>query len=275
MLTDYHVHLRPDDDHAPGFDRAFTAENVQRYLEAAEAAGITELGASEHIHRFTQALEIWSHPFWEENARDDIDAYCGFIRETPLRLGIEMDFVPGTEDRTQSLLDRCGFDYVIGSVHFVGDRAIDDEEFDIWATGRSAEAIWTRYFEMVAEAARSGLFDFLAHLDLVKKWGGARPLPERDLRFYYEPAVEAVAETGVAVEVSTAGLRKRVGEIYPSEALAEMLVEAGAAFVLSSDAHMPDEIGHSYDRAVEAMRGWGIEEVATFTGRSRKLEPLG
>jgi histidinol-phosphatase (PHP family) len=164
---------------------------------------------------------------------------------------------------------------VIGSVHFVGDRAVDDEEFDIWQTGRSAEEIWTRYFEMVAEAARSGLFDFMAHPDLVKKWGRTRPLPERDLRFFYEPAVEAIAETGVAVEVSTAGLRKPVGEIYPSPALGEMLVDAGAAFVLSSDAHDPAEIGHEYDRAVEVMRDWGIDEVATFSRRARRMEPLG
>jgi histidinol-phosphatase (PHP family) len=275
MLTDYHVHLRSDDDHSPAFENAFTAANVDRYLAAADSAGIAELGVSEHIHRFTEALGIWRHPFWEQNARDDIEAYCEFVRSTPLRLGIEMDFVPGAEDRTASLLDRLGLDYVIGSVHFVGDRAVDDPAFDIWEGGRSAEEIWSRYFEMVAEAARSGLFDLLAHPDLVKKWGSARPLPERDLRFFYEPAVEAIAETGVAVEVSTAGLRKPVGEIYPADALARMLVDAGAAFVVSSDAHEPGEIGHEYDRAVEAMHGWGIEEVATFSGRSRKMEMLG
>jgi histidinol-phosphatase (PHP family) len=275
MLTDYHVHLRPDDDFEPGFERAFTRENADRYLEAAAAAGIDELGVSEHIHRFSRALEIWRHPFWEENARDDIEGYCEFVRSTDLRLGIEMDFIPGAEDRTANLLDRLELDYVIGSVHFVGDRAVDDPDFDIWESGRSAEEIWTRYFEMVAEAARSGLFDFLAHPDLVKKWGSARPLPDRDLRFYYEPAVEAIAETGIAVEVSTAGLRKPVGEIYPSATLASMLVDAGAKFVLSSDAHDPGEVGHEYDRAVELMRGWGIAEVARFVSRNRTLEPLG
>jgi histidinol-phosphatase (PHP family) len=275
VLTDYHVHLREDGDKRPAFDVAFTEENVDRYLEAASDAGITELGVSEHIHRFEQALEIWTHPVWQQNARDDLGAYCDFVRSTPLRLGIEMDFIPGAEDRTAALLDAGRFDYVIGSVHFVGDRAVDDDEFDIWESGRDADEIWRRYFEMVAEGARSGLFDVLAHADLVKHWGRDRPLPERDLRFYYEPLAEAVAETGVAVEVSTAGLRKPVGEIYPSDALAEMLVDAGAVFVVSSDAHVPGDVGHEYDRAVETMRGWGIDEVATFAGRRRKLEPLG
>jgi histidinol-phosphatase (PHP family) len=186
-----------------------------------------------------------------------------------------MDFIPGAEDRTATLLDAHDLDYVIGSVHFVGDRAVDHDAFDIWQGGKDADQIWQRYFQMVAEAARSGLFDFLAHPDLVKKWGRGRPQPLQDPRFHYEPAVEAIAESGVAVEVSTAGLRKPVGEIYPSAALAEMLVDAGVAFVVSSDAHVPADVGHEYDRAVETMREWGIDEVATFERRARTMEPLG
>jgi histidinol-phosphatase (PHP family) len=275
MLTDYHVHLRPDDDLRPAAEEAFTPANVDRYLEAAGEAGIGELGVSEHVHRFRDALGIWTHPAWEEQARDDLDAYCEFVRSTPLRLGLEMDYIPGAEDRTASMLEAHDFDYVIGSVHFVGEHAVDDDEFDIWTSGKGPDQIWKRYFEMVGEAARSGLFDFLAHPDLVKHWGFDRPQPQRDLRFHYEPAVAAIADSGVAVEVSTAGLRKPVDEIYPSGPLAEMLVDAGAPFVLSSDAHTPGHIGHEYDRAVESMREWGIAEVATFERRVRTMEPLG
>ena len=275
MLTDYHVHLREDRDARPGDEAAFTEENVERYLEAAREAGIEELGCSEHVYRFVEALDVWTHPFWEEQARDDLGAYCDFVRSTPLRLGIEMDFVPGAEDRIANLLEAGGFDYVLGSVHFIGDAAVDHERFDAWERTGDPDAVWRRYFEMVSEAARSGLFDVLTHPDLVKVWGRGRPLPDRDPRFYYEPFAEAVAETGVAVEVSTAGLRKPVGEIYPAPALAQMLVDAGAAFALSSDAHVPGDIGHAYDQAVETMRGWGIDEIATFEGRRRRMEPLG
>jgi histidinol-phosphatase (PHP family) len=275
VLTDYHVHLRRDGDMRPAEEEAFTEENVDRYLRAADEAGVSELGCSEHVHRFVQALEIWTHPFWEDQARDDLGAYCDFVRTTPLRLGIEMDFVPGAEDRIAGMLDAGGFDYVLGSVHFIGEAAVDHDGFDAWERSGDPDAIWRRYFEMVAEAARSGLFDILSHPDLVKMWGRGRPSPDRDPRFYYELLAEAVAETGVAVEVSTAGLRKPVGEIYPAPALAEMLVDAGAAFALSSDAHVPEDIGHAYDQAVETMRGWGIEELATFRGRRRTMEPLG
>ena len=252
MLTDYHLHLRPDEPDTPP-ERFFTAENVDRYLAAAAAAGIEELGVSEHVYRFRQALELWRHPFWEEQARDDLDAYCEFVRGTSLKLGIECDFVPGAEDRTANLLEARDFDYVVGSVHFVGERAVDHEGWDVWEGEGDPDEVWRRYFEALAECARSGLFDILAHPDLVKVWGGARPLPERDPRVFYEPAVEAIAESGIAVEVSTAGLRKPVGEIYPAPAFAEMCVEAGAVFALSSDAHLPEQVGFGYDRALEFL----------------------
>ena len=276
MLTDYHWHLREDEDDSPPESFTFTNENVDRYVAAAEEARVAELGCSEHVYQFRQALGLWRHPFWEQQARDDLDAYCEFVRTTPLRLGIEVDFVPGAEDRTRNLVEERDFDYVVGSVHFLGDHAVDMEgEHDIWRTDGDPDSIWRRYFELLAEAARSGLFDVLAHPDLVKKWGPARPSPARDPRFYYEPAVEAIAESGVAVEVSTAGLRKPVGELYPAPALGRMCVEAGAVFSLSSDAHTPAEIGYAYERAVEEMRSWGIEEIAVFEHRRRRLEPLG
>jgi histidinol-phosphatase (PHP family) len=274
MLTDYHLHLRPDED-GTTYERYFTAENVDRYLAAAAAAGIEELGVSEHVYRFRQALDLWQHPLWLENGRDDLDAYCEFVRATPLRLGVECDYVPGAEERTAALLEARDFDYVVGSVHFVGERAVDHPGFDVWEGDGDAEEIWRRYFEALAECARCGLFDILAHPDLVKVWGRARPLPERDLRAFYEPAVEAIAESGIAVEVSTAGLRKPVGELYPSPAFAELCVEAGAPFALSSDAHLPEQVGFAYDRALEFLDALGVEEICVFEGRQRRLVPLG
>ena len=274
VLTDYHLHLRPDDLDATA-DEYFTEANVDRYLEAASEAGIAELGVSEHIHRFEAALEIWDHPFWQENARDDLAAHAAFVRTTPLRLGIEMDWIPGREDRIANVLDAHDFDYVVGSVHFVGDGAVDDPDFDVWRKESNPDRLWARYFEMIAEVARSGLYDILAHPDLIKYWGGQRPVPERDPRFYYEPAIEAIADSGVAVEVSTAGLRKPVAELYPADAFAEMCVDAGACFALSSDAHVPEDVGRDYDKAQEAMREWGVAELAVFERRERRLEPLG
>ena len=104
MLTDYHVHLRPDEDGSTP-ERYFTASNVERYREAAEERGIEELGVAEHIHRFVQSLDVWEHPWYRHWARDDVDEYCDFVRSSGLKLGIEADFLPEREDRVANLLE--------------------------------------------------------------------------------------------------------------------------------------------------------------------------
>ncbi len=274
MLTDYHLHLRPDELGATQAEY-FTQTNVQRYRDTASERNIAELGVSEHIYRFEQALDVWQHPLWREFAHDDIDEYCRFVREdTDLRLGIEADFIPGCEDRIANLLDARDFDYVVGSVHFLRNHALDMDDYSVWGSGRSAEEIWREYFRALGEAARSGLFDILAHPDLVKVWGRDRPLPEGDLRRYYELAIEGIAESGVAIEVSTAGLRKRAQEIYPAPALLAMCVEAGAPIALSSDAHRPEDVGADYDRALELLESVGVSELCVFEHRQRRLESI-
>ena len=135
--------------------------------------------------------------------------------------------------------------------------------------------MWRKYFEWLGEAAMSGMYDILAHPDLVKHWGRERPWPERDPRYYYEVAMEGIAESGIVVEVSTAGLRKPVGEIYPARAFLEMVVDAGNPIALSSDAHLPEQLGFGYDRALELLDALGVTELSVFERRARRLEPIG
>jgi histidinol-phosphatase (PHP family) len=280
VLTDYHVHLRPDDQDTTAA-QYFTAANAERYRETASERGIAELGVAEHVHRFVQALDVWTHPWWQHWARDDIDEYCSFVREqTDLRLGLEADFVPGREDRMANLLDGRDWDYVVGSVHFLRDEAIDLrgvvgwEHTDIWRSN-DPDKVWARYFETLGEAARSGMFDILAHPDLVKVWGKGAPRPDGDLRRFYERALEGIAESDVAIEVSTAGLRKPVGEIYPDAVFLELCLEVGRPVALSSDAHLPEQLGYEYERAVEWLGELGVQEIAVFERRERRMEPLG
>jgi histidinol-phosphatase (PHP family) len=276
VLTDYHVHLRLDEDFTEPRSGAFTPANAECYRETATERGIAELGVAEHVYRFAQALDVWTHPFWQRYAHDDIDDYCAFVREeTDLRLGIEADFLPGREDRMASLLDARDWDYVVGSIHFLRDRALDVRgEWDIWRDG-DPDKVWARYFETLGEAARTGIFDILAHPDLVKVWGRDAPRPDGDLRRFYDRAMEGIADSDVAIEVSTAGLRKPVAELYPAPAFLEMCLEAGRPIALSSDAHAPEQLGHEYERAVELLRGLGVEEIAVFERRRRRMEPLG
>jgi len=200
--------------------------------------------------------------------------------ETDLRLGLEIDFLPGREDLLSNLLDRRPWDYVVGSIHFLRDDAVDLhgadgwEAWDIWGSG-DPEKVWAAYFETLGEAARSGLFDVLAHPDLVKVSGDRVGRPEGDLRRFYDRAMDGIADSDVAIEVSTAGLRKPVGEIYPSAPLLELCLDAGRPVALSSDAHTPEQLGHEYERAVEWLGGLGVTEIAVFEGRGRRMEPLG
>jgi histidinol-phosphatase (PHP family) len=279
VLTDYHVHLRPDEDDSTA-ERYFTPANAERYREVASERGIEELGVAEHIHRFVQSLDIWSHPWYRHWAHDDVDEYVDFLRSVHLKVGIEADFLPGREDRVANFLDGRDWDYVVGSVHFLRDDAIDVhgepdwEPWDVWR-GADPEKVWARYFETLGEAARSGMFDILAHLDLVKVFAGHVPVPDGDLRRFYERAMDGIADSDVAVEVSTAGLRKPVAEIYPAPALLEMCLDAGRPVALSSDAHDADQLGHEYERAVELLRGLGVTEIAVFDGRERRMAELG
>jgi histidinol-phosphatase (PHP family) len=279
VLTDYHVHLRPDEDGSTA-ERYFTAGNVERYRDAATERGIEELGVAEHMHRFVQALEVWQHPWYRHWAQDDVDEYCDFVRGAGLKLGFEADFLSGREDRLQNLLEDRDWDYVIGSIHFLRDDAIDVhgepdwEAWDIWR-GADPEKVWARYFETLGEAARTGMFDILGHPDLVKVFAGQVPAPEGDLRRFYDRAMDGIADSDVAVEVSTAGLRKPAREIYPAPAFLEMCLEAGRPVALSSDAHTPEQLGFEYERALSLLETLGVSEIAVFERRVRQLVTVG
>jgi histidinol-phosphatase (PHP family) len=275
MLTDYHLHLRPD---GPGADAEtyFSGAVVDRYRAVAEERGIAELGCAEHVYRFAQALDVWDHELWRESAVDDIDVYAAFVREqTDLKLGIEADFVAGREREMAALLEARDWDYVVGSVHFVGEHAVDHDGYEVWDhRSQGTDALWTRYFETLGEAARSGLFDILAHPDLVKIWGPRRPAPEGDLRRFYDLAMDGIAESQIAVELSTAGLRKPVGELYPAPAFLQMCVDVGCPVALSSDAHVSGDVGRDYATALELLERVGVRELAVFERRERRLEPI-
>src|SRR5436190_1184131 len=213
---------------------------VSPFVDAARAAGVDEIGFTEHGYYFTQLRTLWSEPYQTERCVYDLEPYVDAVvqareRGLPVKLGLEVDYVPGREDETRALLAPYPWDYLLGSVHWVDGLGIDGEPRLLDEVG--VEETWRRYFDMLACAACSGLFDSLSHPDLVKIFG------ERAERFDYSAIADAIAEAGVAVEVSTAGLRKPVRELYPHPDFLAACRERGVPVTTGSDAHVPSLVG--------------------------------
>jgi len=177
--------------------------------------------------------------------------------------GLEADYLPGREADLAHALAQAraadeGVSFVLGSVHFIDDWAFDDpHHVEAWDS-RDVDQAWRDYFALWEQAARTGLFDVMAHPDLVKKFGY---FPSFDLESTYEAAAKSAAETGVLVEVSTAGLRKPVEELYPSQPLLQAFHDAGVQVTVGSDAHEPREVGFMIEAAYEALALAGYTTV--------------
>jgi len=242
-VIDYHLHVI-----AHG-DRPMTVENILAYCEVAKERGIRQMGITEH-DRYIEDIDLAAF----QEARE-------LSQDVELRLGIEIDFVPGAEERMGRDASALPYDYVIGSVHRVDNEEVDhpdhQEIYEKWETYDLYEA----YYENVRKAALSGRFEILGHPDLIKIF---RKFPDRDITPMLEETADAIAESGVVVDVNAAGLRKPIGEIYPSKDFLTMLHRRGVPIILSSDAHAAEQVGMGFDKSISLVRGVGYREVATF-----------
>ena len=247
-MIDYHLHVV-----AHG-DRPMTVENIIQYCEVAHERGIRQMGITEH-DRYLDDIDLAAF----QEARE-------LSQDVELRLGIEIDFVPGQEERMDHDATALPYDYVIGSVHRVDNEEVDhpdhQEIYEKWETYDLYEA----YYRNVREAALSGRFEILGHPDLIKIF---RKFPDRDITPMLEETADAIAESGIAVDVNAAGLRKPIGEIYPSKDFLQMLHRRGVPIILSSDAHAADQVAAGYDKSLKLVHEVGYREVVTFKDRER------
>jgi histidinol-phosphatase (PHP family) len=274
MLTDYHMHMLPDDLGEPsgwhdhGWERA--VDWMRRYVERARSRAVGEIAFTEHVNRFTAAHGWHSNAWWRGVAVEDLDRYREAVQAAkdaglPVLFGIEMDWLPERKAEIAALLDAHPFDVVLGSVHFLDDLAVDHQDWD----RLSAEEVWSEYLEQLAAAARSGLFDVLAHPDLPKVWGRRFPPALAERR---DATIDAIAVSGVAIECSSAGLRKPVRDLYPDPDWLARFRAAGVPATLASDAHRPEDVARDYPTAVAALRGAGYDTITRF--RARKGEQV-
>ena len=260
VLADYHTHT-PLCHHAEGTPEAF--------LNQAIATGLAEYGISDHAPQAPEPFDEWrmleaelpDYFAWIETARNYAD---GRIQ---VRSGLECDWLPNCEDWIAHLDSLYDWDYLIGSIHYLGDRWDFDNPkwLGRWAE-IDVEEVWTRYWEEYATMARSGLFDFLGHPDLIKKFAYR---PDGDLRRFYEPVIEAIIDGDVAIELNTAGFHKPCAEQYPSAEFLQLAAQAKIPITLSSDAHHPSEVARDFDTGHLLLKETGFTRLCRFQGRSR------
>jgi len=254
-LIDCHIHTACC-GHASG--------SVQQAVGAAVFGGLSGIVMTEHLP-LPHTLDPDRHL---SPCDADFAAYARDVLEMADRakgvevvLGAEADWLPGNEDYVRLIrgtAQALGVRVVLGSVHFLEEWAFDDPtDVDSWLA-RNVDEVWESYFSVWCDAARSGAFDVMAHPDLVKKFGHR---PASDPGHLYSAAAAAAAEGGALIEVSTAGLRKPVGEIYPGPELLRAFRDAGVAATVGSDAHDPSEVGRDIDVAYRALSEAGYDRV--------------
>jgi histidinol-phosphatase (PHP family) len=266
--SDYHVHTARC-GHAGG--------DMRDYVACALSRGLSEIAFTDHVPLYflpgedpdpSIAMTRAELPGYVEDVRSLREEFAGRI---DVLLGLEADYAEGHEAALADILGGCDWDVVLGSVHWVAGDWIDAPGSGRRHETEGSARLWREYYRLLAKAAGTGLFDVLTHFDLPKKFGHRMPAETADAE---AAAVDAARRAGVAVEVSSAGLRKDVKEEYPAPPLLKRLVAAGVPIVLSSDAHAPAEVAWGREKIVAAARAAGAKEHLSFRKRERRTHPL-
>jgi len=260
--VDYHIHTKMC-GHASG--------EMEQYVESARRQGLLEMGFADHIPMYffppeerdcSIAMGEEELPSYAERVRELQKRYHPF----PVRFGIEADYTPGMEQELSNILGQYDFDYVLGSVHYLDGWGFDNSShkggYDKWALYE----LYEFYFSLLGRAAASGMFDTMAHPDLIKKFGFK---PDGDIIPLYEEAVRTIAGAGVCVEINTAGFRVPAAEVYPNMEFLKLCCRYRVPVTLGSDAHKPDLVGYRFSDALSLLREAGYTEIVTFNRKNK------
>ncbi len=288
-MLDLHTHVWP---HRPGTATP-TLDQIGAYCEVARSRGIAEIAITEHSHRFdrivSEVLPHWDRPLTGDVAEatehvldveggGGLDAYVEVLVEAqeaglPILVGLEVDYLPGAMDAMRAVLDEYPFDVLLGSVHWLDEwlfDAYDNEAFARRWAERDLDDVFSQYVDHVLDLAASGLVDVLAHVDVIKVAGHRPPrLAEIEARL-----VNGLASASPVIELSSAGLRKPVGDTYPGRGLLDDLLSAGLAITTASDAHTAEHLGHGFDVLEAELNARGVTELTTFRRRQRRRYEL-
>ncbi|GIO32746.1 MULTISPECIES: histidinol-phosphatase HisJ [Paenibacillus] len=272
MLIDYHTH-HVRCGHAVG--------ELEDYVRRGIEIGLDHIGLSDHMPLLhvnpaeyypEMAMAMEELPRYVEECLSLKEKYKGQI---DIRVGLEGDYIEGWEEAIGKIVQAYPWDYVIGSVHFLGEWDITDHRQIHGWEGRDKLEVYRTYYEAVQKAAATGFYDIMGHLDVIKRFG-FQPGPEAaaEVEALENAALAAVAACGVAMELNASGLSKPCADMFPSERMLQEAYRLGIPMTLGSDAHDPKKLGENLDRARLALHQAGFRQLAVFEKRRRTMVPL-
>lgn len=256
--TDYHMHTLFSDGKA----------GPEEYVAAAEGAGIKEIGFSEHLNLFVPGQQWCMNPDRTPEYISEIRMLARTEKEIAIRVGLEVDFFPGKEKEINNFINRFDLDYVIGSVHYMGETTVDSGP-DFY-TGKNFDDVFCGYFEMVTLAVGSGLFDIIGHCDLVRIFNFKPSFNPEPL---YRELASAMARHDVAFEVNTNGRNRPLADFYPDRRFLDIFREKNVPVCVNSDSHFPARVGQHFNEAYTLLRDAGFKEMCAFNKRERYMIP--
>jgi histidinol-phosphatase (PHP family) len=276
-LANYHTHNRWCDG----------VGEIAEVVEAALAAGLTQIGISSHApvpFPATYAMPLGDLPAYRAEVLRVREQYAGRI---DVLLGLELDALPELRAFNRDALLAHGFDYAVGSVHF--QRA--DDEGQPWPLDASDErfaglldrhyggdirALVEEHYRAVAALADYPGVAIIGHLDRgAKLWNAGDRYFSEDAPWYrgaVEAALIALAATDRIVELSTGGWRRGLPDPFPSPWIVRRCRALGLRLTLNSDAHAPGQLTYDYPRALALLREAGYHELARFDPAGRRWE---
>ncbi len=257
--TDYHIHSTFSDGRSLPED----------YISPAIDAGIREIGFSDHLTLFREQEDWNMDPSMVMTYISHLEALREKNDKIRIKIGLEVDYFKGMEEETRNFLDPLPLDFIIGSVHYQGDKTVDlGPEF---YEGKNIDLLFREYFDTVIAAASSGLFDIIGHCDLIRIFGYK---PSSDPEPLYRKLASAMRQHDVAFELNTNGRNRPIADFYPDRKYLHIFMEENVHVCVNSDAHMPRRIGQYFDEAYDLLRFTGFSEMAVFDRRKRKMIPF-
>ncbi|CAM3701726.1 histidinol-phosphatase HisJ [Marinicrinis lubricantis] len=265
MQIDYHTH-HVRCGHAEG--------TLEEYVRRGIEIGLKQMGLSDHMPLLHvrpetyypgMAMPMEELPRYVEECLGLKEKYKGQIE---LRVGLEGDYIEGYEEEIERIITDYPWDYVIGSVHFLGEWDITDYRQTAGWEGKDPYQVYETYYDAVQKAAKTGFYDYIGHVDVIKRFGFK---PEQSTEHLEKATLDVIRACGIGIELNASGMRMPIAEMFPSRRVLEYAYQIGLPVTLGSDAHQPERTGQYLEEARNLLKEVGFTQIATFEKRKRTM----